>query len=85
MDETWNLEVAAGQRIMLTFESFALESHSSCRYDYVLVSYGSVQQKYCGSNKPGPIISTGNTMRVVFHSDYSVNRNGFRAIWEAVV
>ena len=69
---------------MLTFESFDLESHSSCVYDYVKISFGSVEEKYCGSSKPSPIISSGNTMTVVFHSDYSVNRNGFKATWEAV-
>merc|ERR1712110_903008 len=84
LDETWNLEVASGQKIKLTFESFDLESHSSCVYDYVKISFGSDEEKYCGSSKPSPIISSGNTMTVVFHSDYSVNRNGFKATWEAV-
>jgi len=84
LEETWNLEVTSGQKIMLTFESFDLESHSSCVYDYVKISFGSVEEKYCGSSKPSPIISSGNTMTVVFHSDYSVNRNGFKATWEAV-
>ena len=69
---------------MLTFDSFDLEGHSSCRYDYVKVSHGSVEEKYCGSSKPDPIISSGNTMTVLFHSDQSVNGNGFRAIWETV-
>ena len=69
---------------MLTFESFDLESHSSCVYDYVKITFGSVEEKYCGSSKPSPIVSSGNTMTVVFHSDQSVNRNGFKATWEAV-
>merc|ERR550539_1335477 len=84
LEETWNLEVAAGEKIMLTFESFELETHSSCRYDYVKISFGSVEEKYCGTNKPSPIISSDNTMTVVFHSDYDVNRNGFKATWKPV-
>ena len=82
--QTWNLEVASGKKIKLTFESFDLESHSGCKYDYVTISFESEEEKYCGSSMPSPIISSGNTMTVVFHSDYSVNRNGFRAIWETV-
>ena len=39
------------------------------KWDCVEVSFGSEEQKYCGSNKPSPIISTDNTMTVVFHSD----------------
>merc|ERR550539_707094 len=84
LDETWNLEVAAGEKIMLTFESFELETHSKCKYDFVKISFGSVEEKYCGTNKPSPIVSSDNTMTVVFHSDYDVNRNGFKATWKAV-
>ena len=82
--QSWNLEVASGQRIMLTIDSLDIESHSSCAYDYVKVSFGSEEEKYCGSNKPSPIISSGNTMTVVFHSDSGVNGNGFKATWKAV-
>ena len=82
--QTWNLEVASGKKIKLTFESFDLESHSRCKYDYVKISFGSVEKKYCGSTKPSPIISSGNTMMVTFHSDGSTNGNRFKATWEAV-
>ena len=69
---------------MLTFETFDVESHSNCAYDYVEISDGKVVEKYCGSDKPNPIKSSGNTMNVTFHSDYSVSRRGFNATWEAV-
>jgi len=81
MDKTWNLEVAPGQRIKLYFESFDLEAAHSCGYDYVQISHGSFQQKYCGSSKPTPIISSRNTMTVTFHTDGSANGNGFKATW----
>ena len=82
--QTWILEVTSGKKIKLTFESFNLEPSSTCRLDYVQVSSGSVDETYCGSSMPSPIISSGNTMTVFFHSDGSVNRNGFKATWKAV-
>ena len=82
--QTWNMKVNPGQRIRLTFESFDLESSSSCKLDFLQISFDSVEEKYCGSNKPRPIISSGNTMRIIFHSDDTDNGNGFRAIWEVV-
>ena len=69
---------------MLTFESFDLESHSDCDYDFVQISAGSVEMKLCGSDKPSPVMSSGNTMDVTFHTDHSVKRNGFKATWAAV-
>ena len=82
--QTWNLEVGSDQRIILTFESFDLESSSTCGYDYVKITHGSFQQKYCGSSKPSPVISSGNTMTVTFHADFSIGFSGFRATWEPV-
>ena len=55
-----------------------------CYYDYVKISYGSVEEKYCGSDIPGPIISSGNTMTVTFVCDSVFQFNGFKATWEAV-
>ena len=69
---------------MLTFESFDIVDGRSCQYGYVQVIFGSVAEKYCGSKLPSPIISSGNTMTVVFHSDSGVNGNGFKATWKAV-
>ena len=69
---------------MLTFESFDIEAHPSCKYDYVQVSFGSDEQRYCGSNKPSPIISSDNTMVVIFRSDdHEGHNNGFKATWKA--
>ena len=55
-----------------------------CYYDYVSISYGSVEEKYCGDDIPGPIISSGNTMTVVFVCDSVFQFTGFKATWEAV-
>merc|ERR1719189_3355328 len=42
-NQTWDIEVASGQTIELTFESFDIEdcgwANCNCAYDYVLVSF----------------------------------------------
>jgi len=85
-DQKYQLKVETGSRIQLTFLDFTLEDDASCGYDYVQVmdTDGSQLWKKCGSKKPGPVISTGNTMTVNFHSDGSVNAKGFSATWKKV-
>ena len=35
-------------------------------------------------NNPRPYISTGNQIRVIFHTDYSSSGMGFNFLWEAI-
>jgi len=83
-EQVWNLSVSQGKKVQLTFESFELEAQANCGYDYLEISYDSFKQKICGSVKPGPLKSTGNTMTVKFYSDYSETMKGFSAVWKAV-
>ena len=66
--------------VRLSFETFEIEDHRSCNYDWVKVS----KKKYCGSKKPNPIISSGTQMTVTFNSDGSEKRKGFRAYWKFI-
>ena len=75
------MEAPAGHVIQLSFSSFDVEYHSRCGYDWVEVSYGSYSEKFCGRSNPGPVTSTGPTMTVRMHTDSSVTRTGFRAVW----
>ena len=78
--QEWHLEVPNG--FELTFESFDIEAHSSCTYDWVEVSIGSYSEKFCGSSIPGPFTSTGPTMTVRMHSDGNrITGKGFQAVW----
>jgi len=79
-----DLQVSRGYKVKLTFEAFDIEYESNCGYDYVLVSYGTFSEKYCGSTAPAPIISSGRSMRVQFITDGSVQNTGFSAVWSAV-
>jgi len=86
-DLRFPLEVAAGSTIQLTFQDFSLEPANGCVYDFVKVldSDGTTElKKLCGDSLPSPIRSKGNKMTVLFHSDHSVNKKGFKAAWKAV-
>ena len=73
---------------MLIFKSIEIEhglESTDCKYDFVQVIFGSVAEKYCEyHDKETPIISSGNTMTVFFHSDNSTSRPGFKATWKSV-
>ena len=79
------MEAPVGHVIQLSFSSFDLEDHSRCRYDWVEMSYGSYSKKFCGRSNPGQVTSTGRTMTVRMHTDGSVTRTGFRAVWTSSV
>ncbi|KAA0194649.1 Metalloendopeptidase [Fasciolopsis buskii] len=80
----WKITVTPGHRVKIIFADFDLESHQQCTYDR-LVAYDGLSKnapilgQYCGSRKPGPIISSQNKMFLTFNSDSSVQRKGFRA------
>jgi len=80
----WTIKKKAFHSLTLTFKSFALERHSRCRYDYVLVKHGQDDQgkKYCGNNSPGVIKATKKQLIIEFKSDSSNERKGFRAEWK---
>ena len=71
--------------VLIQFDPlFDIESHSSCNYDYLEVREGAsarnnlIVSKLCGDTNPDPIQSTGNSMTLIFHSDNSISRAGFK-------
>ena len=83
--QTWKLESSSeGSIIYLTFESFDVENHRDCKWDYVKVSYGSFNQKFCGSSIPGPFISD-TSITVQIHTDHTVIKSGFSAKWTITI
>ncbi|KAJ3611231.1 hypothetical protein NHX12_021247, partial [Muraenolepis orangiensis] len=80
------LAAPQGSTISLFFDSFDLEHHSDCSFDYVEVRNGSTGSspllgKLCGSALPSPIFPGGNQLYLRFRSDYSNTRNGYEATW----
>lgn len=84
----WVVKTQPGDKVMLTFETFALEDNSICQYDYVIIRDGSTSKspmigKFCGTSRPATITSTGNFLWIGFRSDSSTTKKGFKAVWEA--
>ncbi|XP_051972107.1 procollagen C-endopeptidase enhancer 2-like [Xyrauchen texanus] len=81
---TWYITVPEGNVVMLTFRIFDLEADPLCRYDYLDVYNGHsnmVQKlgRFCGTFRPGALISTSNTMMIEMVSDSRTGGSGFLA------
>nr|XP_012228893.1 PREDICTED: bone morphogenetic protein 1-like [Linepithema humile] len=80
----WKLSVPQDYQVALKFQSFEIENHDNCVYDYVEVRDGHNDDSpligvYCGYKVPPDIKSTGNKLLVKFVSDGSVQKAGFSA------
>ncbi|MCJ8731479.1 hypothetical protein PDJAM_G00200040, partial [Pangasius djambal] len=83
---TWYITVPEGQVVMLQFRIFDLEADPTCRYDYVDVYNGhsyTVQKlgRFCGTFRPGALISTSNLMMLEMVSDSGNGGRGFLAFF----
>ncbi|XP_040007292.1 procollagen C-endopeptidase enhancer a [Xiphias gladius] len=81
---TWRITVPEGNVVTLSFRIFDLEADSQCRYDYLDVYNGHsnlVQKlgRFCGTFRPGALISTTNTMMLEMVSDEETHGRGFVA------
>uniref|UniRef100_A0A4W6CKG4 Metalloendopeptidase n=1 Tax=Lates calcarifer TaxID=8187 RepID=A0A4W6CKG4_LATCA len=80
----WKITVAEGFDVGLSFQSFEIERHDNCAYDYVEVRDGNSESSpllghFCGYDKPDDIKSSSNQLWLKFVSDGSVNKAGFAA------
>lgn len=73
--------------VVLSFRFIDLESDNLCRYDYVDVYSGHVNGqrlgRFCGTFKPGALVSTGNKMLLQMVSDANTAGSGFLAVFSA--
>ncbi|MBN3307458.1 TSG6 protein, partial [Amia calva] len=89
MDCTWEISAPAGHLILLTFQSFVLEEHRSCKYDSVTVFDGRKAEeqelgRFCGSELPPLLRSTSSSMIVQMKSDSSLQLDGFSAHFRSI-
>uniref|UniRef100_A0A3Q3KYN1 Procollagen C-endopeptidase enhancer b n=1 Tax=Mastacembelus armatus TaxID=205130 RepID=A0A3Q3KYN1_9TELE len=85
---TWYITVPEDHVVMLSFRLFDLEADPTCRYDYLDVYNGHsrlVQKlgRFCGTFRPGALISTSNTMMLEMVSDDATGGRGFLASFTA--
>ncbi|XP_072302639.1 procollagen C-endopeptidase enhancer a [Eucyclogobius newberryi] len=83
---TWRITVPEGNIVTLSFRIFDLEADSQCKYDYLDVfnSHSHLVQKlgrFCGTFRPGNLISTTNTMMLEMVSDEATQGRGFVAFF----
>ncbi|XP_068160694.1 cubilin [Antennarius striatus] len=86
IDCTIILRAPQNSSISFFFNSFDVESHSNCQFDYLEVRNGSTADsqliaRLCGSNLPNPIFPKSNLLYLRFKSDFSHTRDGFEATW----
>ncbi|KAF3827196.1 hypothetical protein GH733_002682 [Mirounga leonina] len=79
--------VPEGKVVVLNFRFIDLESDNLCRYDFVDVYSGHANGqrigRFCGTFRPGALVSSGNKMMVQMISDANTAGNGFMAMFSA--
>ncbi|XP_047582934.1 procollagen C-endopeptidase enhancer 2 isoform X1 [Lutra lutra] len=80
-------DVPEGKVVVLNFRFIDLESDNLCRYDFVDVYNGHTNGqrigRFCGTFRPGALVSSGNKMMVQMISDANTAGNGFMAMFSA--
>ncbi|KAL1489387.1 hypothetical protein ABEB36_014292 [Hypothenemus hampei] len=81
----WRITVPENHQVALKFQSFDVENHDNCVYDYVEIRNGitldsPIIKVHCGQKVPADVISKSNKMLLKFVSDGSVQKGGFSAI-----
>ncbi|XP_075903459.1 procollagen C-endopeptidase enhancer 2b [Nelusetta ayraudi] len=83
----WRITVPEGKVVVLSFRFIDLENDNLCRYDYVDVYSGHVGGqrlgRFCGTFKPGALVSGGNKMLLQMVSDANTAGSGFLAVFSA--
>ncbi|XP_032832498.2 adhesion G-protein coupled receptor G6-like isoform X1 [Petromyzon marinus] len=83
----WELRAPRGFVVQLTFSDFQLESQGGCLYDNMtlLDSDGRALGTFCGITANHlSVNSTGSSLTVLFHSDFTVFKRGFSAVYRQV-
>lgn len=80
----WQVKADENHQISLRFDSFDLESHDSCAYDYIEIHDGTSLSsdligRFCGNRIPDSMLSSSHSLMIKFVSDSDVNRGGFLA------
>ncbi|EDV30246.2 uncharacterized protein Dana_GF23044 [Drosophila ananassae] len=80
----WKISAPENHQVALKFQSFELEKHDTCAYDFVEIRDGNRSDsrligRFCGDKLPPNIKTRTNQMYIRFVSDGSVQKLGFSA------
>ncbi|XP_075232242.1 cubilin [Lycorma delicatula] len=86
----WFIKVAAHHQIQLHIESFKLEPHSQCKFDFLEIRNGGTEAspligKFCDSKIPKNITSFSNQLLLKFTSDVTGDDKGFKITWDGTI
>ncbi|XP_078393739.1 procollagen C-endopeptidase enhancer 2-like, partial [Cetorhinus maximus] len=85
---SWSITVPPGRVVILSFRHMDVETDPICRYDHVSVYNGNAASserlgRFCGTFRPGAIMSTSNMMLIEMTSDNDSAGKGFLAVYTA--
>ncbi|CAH3028694.1 unnamed protein product [Porites evermanni] len=83
MNCIYNLSIPDGKEMRLKFQSFDLVSDSECRIDYLNITNGIKEARYCGDqHSVKDLLVSGNYVVLTFHSDWLLeNKKGFEILF----
>ena len=82
--KTKKIEGGPGTVLVLEFTAFDIESHASCRFDYLKIRDGdgtTLMGKTCGSSLPNKITSRSNKVFLDFKTNGKGKRSGWKVVW----
>ncbi|XP_052817631.1 ovochymase-1-like isoform X2 [Mya arenaria] len=83
---SWILVAPQGMHVMIQFNNFSLENTRRCFHDYVRIYDGTDTisaplGNYCGRAIPSDVISSGDTMLIIFKTDGVTEYSGFSVMY----
>ena len=89
LNKTQTIQVKEGMAIILDFSEFDIQFHgeSSCDWDNLTITDGdgtTLLKESCGIKKPPRITSSTNTVHILFQTDETITRTGWRISWTAM-
>ena len=85
--KTKTIQGGPGTVLVLEFTAFDVESHASCRFDYLKIRDGdgtTLMGKTCGSSLPAKIISNTNIVKLDFKTNAKGKWTGWSVSWRDV-
>ncbi|XP_059150382.1 mucin-like protein [Physella acuta] len=85
----WTIAARANTEFSLNVMELELEGGNNCPYDYLKVFNGTgpsapLVNTYCGQAAPVLITTRNNGLYIIFSSDDSINKKGFRAYFKLI-